>query len=256
MVRLADYEYVTFAVTLVALWLGVELGAWMSRRRPVKQEEHSHLALVTNASISILALIIAFSFSAAIGRYDQRIHYEHNEASLISTQYDLAGLLPDDDARELRGLIAQYVQLRVDFYRTPGRADLIALRSKRIEVEHQMWPIVQRNAKNNPSPVTAQVVKGLADMVSSADFSLAAAEDRIPDGAWTLMAALSFLSCVLIGYGEYGRQSHLLRMVLPTLVGIAFFFIASLDAQRRGLIRVEPVNLLRVQREIAAEEQR
>ncbi|HEX8812897.1 MAG TPA: hypothetical protein VF742_12980, partial [Terracidiphilus sp.] len=84
----------------------------------------------------------------------------------------------------------------------------------------------------------------------SADASQAAEQDRIPDTAWTLMAALAFLSCLLVGYGEYGGKSHILRMVLPILVAIVFFFISSLDAQRTGLIRVGPVNLLRVQQDI------
>ena len=250
--KLADYEYVIFGVTLVVLWLAVELGAWIVRLRPVKETERNHLAQVAGASISILALIIAFSFSAALGRYDQRKHFEQIEASSISTMYELTSLLPDADAAELRGLIAQYVQLRVAFFENSDKAGLARLHDKLIENEHLLWPIVQRNAKDKQTPIMAQVLQGLVAMVGSADSSLAAAEDRIPDTAWTLMAVLAFLSCLMIGYGEYGGGSHTLRLVLPILVAIVFFFIASLDAQRTGLIRVHPVNLMRVQREITA----
>ena len=254
--KLADYEYVIFVVTLVVLWLAVEFGAWLARLRPAKETEQSHLAQVASASISILALIIAFSFSAALGRYDQRKHYEQNEASNIGELYEMTSLLPDDDAAELRGLIAQYVALRVDFFETSNREELARLHDKLVALEHRMWPIVQRNARDHQTPVMAQVLQALAAMVGSADASQAASEDRIPDTGWTLMAVLAFLSCVTIGYGEYGGHSHLLRLVLPMLVAIVFFFIASLDAQRTGLIRVGPVNLMRVQHDIVAEQKK
>jgi hypothetical protein len=249
--KLADYEFLTFAVTLAVLWLAVEVGAWIAARlRPVKEEERGHLSQVTGAGISILALIIGFSFSAAIGRYDQRKAYEQEEAAAIGSEYDVAGLLPDTDAAQFRALIAQYIPLRVAFYETPGKVELASLRAERAKLEDQMWPIAQRNAKANQTPIMGQVVSGLNNMTTRASYSLAAAADRIPDGAWTLMAALAFVSCVLLGYGGHGRHTLGIRLVLPVLVALAFFFIASLDTQRRGLIRVHPVNLLRVQSEI------
>jgi hypothetical protein len=250
--KLADYEYLTFAVTLVTLWLAGELGAWIARLRPVKEEERGPLGQVVGASISILALIIAFSFSAAMGRYDQRKHYEQEEASAISSEYDLAGLLPDADAAQVRALIAQYVKLRIAFYDTPDKKELSDLRAQRAKLEDQLWPIVQRDAKSNQTPIMGQVVAGLNIMTSRPGYSLAAAADRIPDGAWTLMALLALISCGLLGYGGQGRKPLGMRLVLPALVALAFFFIASLDTQRVGLIRVHPVNLQRVQSEIEA----
>jgi hypothetical protein len=254
--KLADYEYLTFAVTLVALWLAVELGAWIARIRPIKEEERGPLGQVVGASISILALIIAFSFSAAMGRYDQRKHYEQEEASAISSEYDLAGLLPDADATQVRALIAQYIKLRVAFYETPDKKELTDLRAQRARLEDQLWPIVQRDAKANQTPIMAQVVAGLNTMTSRPGYSLAAAADRIPDGAWMLMATLAFISCSLLGYSAQVRHTLAVKLSLPILVALAFFFIASLDTQRVGLIRVHPVNLQRVQSEIEAAQSR
>jgi hypothetical protein len=255
--KLADYEYLTFAVTLVTLWLAVELGAWVAARvRPVKDEERGHLGQVTGASLSILALIIGFSFSAAIGRYDQRKSYEQEEASAISSEYDLAGLLPDADTAQLRSLIAQYVKLRVAFYETPDKVELASLRTQRTGLQDQMWPIVLHDARESQTATMGQVVAGLNAMVSRPEYSVAAAADRIPDGAWTLMAMLAFVSCLLLGYGGHGRQTLVIRLVLPLLVALAFFFIASLDTQRVGLIRVHPDNLLRVESAIEAEQKK
>ena len=51
-----------------------------------------------NASLTLLALIIGFSFSMAVSRYDQRKNYEEEEANAIGTEYVRVDLLPAEDA--------------------------------------------------------------------------------------------------------------------------------------------------------------
>ena len=251
--KLADYEYLTFAVTLVVLWVAIEAGTWIAARlRPVKAEEHQHLGQMTSASITILALIIGFSFSAALERYNQRKNFEQEEASAISSEYSLAGLLPEADATEMRGRLLEYIQLRIAFFEKDDRVERASIRANRLKLEGELWPIVERNAGATPTPVMAQVVAGLNAVTSRAGYSLAAGIDRIPDGTWTLMAMLALLACVLMGFGAPGGQPIALRLVLPLMVALAFFMISSLDAQRRGVIRVLPENLLRLQEDLKA----
>jgi len=57
---------------------------------------------VLAASLTLLALIIGFSFSMAVSRYDQRKNYEEAEANAIGTEYLRANLLPADDATRVR----------------------------------------------------------------------------------------------------------------------------------------------------------
>ncbi len=251
--KLADYEYLTFAVTLVVLWLAVEAGAWIARRaEPARKFERGSLGQVTGASITILALIIGFSFSAAMDRYNQRKNCEEEEASAISSEYSLAGLLPEADAAQVRALLGRYIQLRIAFHETDDRMERASIRAERLKLESELWPIVERNAGTRPTPVMAQVVAGLNAVTSRSGYSQAAALDRIPDGTWTLMAMLAVICCLLMGYGAPGRQSLVLRLVLPLMVALAFFMISSLDAQRRGVIRVLPENLLRLQEDLKA----
>lgn len=251
MERLPDYEFVIFGMTLIALLLAEYVGAWIATRlRPVQEGERSHLSQVTGVSLSILALLLGFSFSAAINRYDQRKNYEQAEASAISSEYMLADLLPDADAAQLHTLLQQYVQLRIQYFESDDSHELASIRMARGKLEAQMWPIVERNAKANQTPIMGQVVSGMNAMLSAPGYSLAAALDRIPDAVWMLLSLLSFLSAGLVGYMGYGRQWFVLRLVLPVFLATAFFVIATLDSQRRGMVRVLPENLIRVQREI------
>jgi hypothetical protein len=251
MERLPDYEFVIFGIALVALLVAEYAGAWIATRlHPVKDEERSHLSQIAGASISILALLLGFSFSAAVSRYDLRKTCEQEEASAISSEYSLAGLLPDADVAQVRSLLQQFVRLRIQYFESDDRSELASIRMARGKLEAQMWPIVERDAKANQTPIMGQVVAGMDKVLSRPGYSQAAALDRIPDAVWALLSVLAFLCCGLIGYIGHGRQWFVLRLVLPLFLAVAFYVIATLDSQRRGVVRVLPENLIRVEREI------
>src|SRR5271167_3622955 len=109
---------VVFVFSLVVLWLSVQIGAkFGSKLRPIREEERDDIGLVINAGLTLLALIIGFSFSMAVGRYDQRKNYEEAEANAIGTEYVRADLLPSVDAERVRVLLIDYLDQRVLFYR-------------------------------------------------------------------------------------------------------------------------------------------
>jgi hypothetical protein len=68
------------------------------------------------AALTLLALIIGFSFSIAAGRYDQRKKLEEAEANAIGTEYSRAALLLVADAAKLRPLLKAYLDHRVQYY--------------------------------------------------------------------------------------------------------------------------------------------
>src|SRR6516165_4211225 len=71
------------------------------------------ISTVLTATLTLLALIIGFSFSMAVSRYDQR---KNCEANAIGTEYVRADLLPADDGTKLRELLRKYVNQRILFY--------------------------------------------------------------------------------------------------------------------------------------------
>jgi hypothetical protein len=81
------------------------------------------------------------------------------------------------------------------------------------------------------------------DMLNSQEYAEAAWLNRIPVEAWCLLALIAVGSNLLIGYGAR-EKNRLLFLVLPLAVSISFFLVADIDSPRRGLISVEPQNLL------------
>jgi len=119
MSSLVDFPFLLLAISLVTLWLSAHVGNFFRKRvRTLKEDEREYFSVVLTASLTLLALIIGFSFSMAISRYDQRKNYEEAEANAIGTEYVRADLLPSADAARVRELLGKYLDQRVSFYTT------------------------------------------------------------------------------------------------------------------------------------------
>src|SRR6516225_293679 len=117
MIRILDHPSLVFLVSLFAQWGAAYTGDVFRRWRPIGKNEREDFNSVLTATLTLLALIIGFSFSMAVSRYDQRKNYEEAEANAIGTEYARADLLPADDGLKVRQLLRRYVNQRISFYR-------------------------------------------------------------------------------------------------------------------------------------------
>ena len=249
-----NYPVLVFALSLVMLWLSAQTGAYFHRRRRQPEEaEHEDLGVLLAATLTLLGLIIGFSFSMAVTRYDQRKNYEAEEANAIGTEYVRAGLLPAADAAKVRELLRSYLNQRVLFYTTRDTRQLEQINASTAQLQSDLWSAVQTPAAAQPTFMVALAVSGMNDVLNSQGYTRAAWWYRIPGAAWALMAAIAICCNVLVGYNARGTEgSKKWFFLLPLVVSVAFFFIADMDSPRGGLIRVHPQNLEGVARSLRA----
>jgi hypothetical protein len=244
LIKIVDFPLVLFVVSLATLWLSARIGtAFALKLRPVKEDERDDLLLVINASLTLLALIIGFTFSMAVSRYDQRKNYEEQEANAIGTEYVRIDLLPEANASEVRHWLIQYLNQRLLFYTGRDPQQLEVVNNETEKLQAKMWSAVQGVARTQPPPTAVLTLSGMNDVLNSQGYTQAAWLNRIPVAAWSLMATLAICCCLLTGYRAH-RKSFLLLAILPFLVSTAFFLIADSDSPRRGVIRVSPQNLI------------
>src|SRR5208282_1793752 len=116
---LRDYPLLVLAVSFVVLWLAAQIGALLRKRGQDPAEDLSQdYSIVLGATLTLLGLVIGFTFSMATSRYDQRKSLEEAEANAIGTEYVRADLLPAVDAAKVKDLLKQYLDQRVLFYET------------------------------------------------------------------------------------------------------------------------------------------
>ena len=217
----------------------------MRRRRKLEEDEREDFNLVIAATLTLLGLIIGFSFSMAVSRYDLRKNYEEAEANAIGTEFVRADLLPAVDAEKVRLLLRQYLDERVMFYRTRDSRELQQINVVTSQLQTDLWNTVKSPAEAKPTPVVALSVSGMNDVLNSQGYTQAAWWNRIPIAAWGLMVAIAVCCNLLIGYGALHVGGKSIRLiVLPLIVAISFLLIADIDSPRSGVIHVAPQNLL------------
>jgi len=244
MYYLTDYPLLILALSLVLLWISAQIGVLLHKKlRPMEESEREDFNVVSTATLTLLGLIVGFSFAMAISRYDQRKNYEEDEANAIGTAYFRAGVLPPDEASRIRGLLKDYLDQRILFYRTRSISQLGKINSQTGQLQTQLWLAVQTAAAKEPTPVVALSVASINDVLNSQGYTQAAWWNRLPAAAWWLLLTLAMFCNLLIGYGSR-RRSAMFFLVLPVAVSISLFLISDLSSPRRGLIRVIPQNLL------------
>jgi hypothetical protein len=239
-----NFPFLVLALSLVFLFLAAYIGDVLRNRViPLKEEMRDDFGVVLSATLTLLGLLIGFSFSMAVSRYDQRKNYEEAEANAIGTEYVRADLLPARDAARVRELLRKYVDQRVLFYTTRDEDRLAKVATDTAALQNELWSAVLPGATAQPTPPLALVVSGMNDVLNSQGYTQAAWWNRIPIAAWVLMAAIAVCCNLLIGYGAH-RTDRRIFLIVPVTVSIAFFLISDIDSPRAGSIRVAPQNLL------------
>jgi len=248
-----DSPFIVFIVSLIAQWLAAYAGDYLRRRgRAVRKDEREDLDIVEAATLTLLALIIGFSFSMAVTRYDLRKNYEEAEANAIGTEYVRADLLPAADAVTVRELLRRYLDQRIASYLSREEREIGQADTESAKLQAALWSAILPAANARPTPVTALVVAGMNDVLNSQSRTQAAWWNRIPGAAWSLMGLIAIACNLLLGYGER-RKGALLLLVLPVVVSISFLLIADIDSPRGGIIRVLPHSLIALSHSIKAQ---
>jgi hypothetical protein len=231
-----------FILSFVVMMVAALFGRARARVNPLTGEERGDFDVVLGATLTLLALLIGFSFSMAVSRYDERKKLEEEEANAIGTEYVRVDLLPATDAATLHPLLKKYLDQRIVFYSNRSPDQIRKIKSDTSQLQNELWSDLHGVAAQ-PTPVIALALSGMNDVLNSQGYTKAAWLNRIPIAAWALMLVIAICCNLLIGCGSR-RTDRRLFVIVPLVVSISFFLIADIDSPRGGTIRVVPENLL------------
>jgi len=223
-----------------------QLGLFFRRNQQQLEDADYHdRGVVLGATLTLLGLLIGFTFSMAISRYDQRKNCEEQEANAIGTEYLRSDLLSQQEAPNMRAKLKEYLDQRIHFYRNRDERELQEINAHTAKLQSELWSAVLAKAAAQPTAISGLLVSGMNDLLNAQSYTQAAWWNRIPVGAWLLLALVAIFSNFLAGYNLRSlRAANLRLLMLPLVVSIAFFLIAEIDSPRRGLIQVSPQNLI------------
>ena len=241
-----DFPLLVLGLSFGILALSVKMGDFIRKRSGASQEKpRDDLGVVLAGTLTLLGLIIGFSFSMATSRYELRKSCEQIEANAIATEWIRSDLLPAVNAPKLRELLKMYLDKRLLFYTVRNRQQLRSISFETSQLQNDLWSVVRSGFASAPPPVQGMLISGLNDVMNSEASTQAAFDNRVPLLTWLLIVVIASGCSFLIGLRAH-RTDWLVFLVIPIAVSISLFLIADLDSPREGAIRNGPKNLIRL----------
>ncbi|MHB8789011.1 MAG: bestrophin-like domain [Desulfobulbaceae bacterium] len=249
--------FVVFGLSILML-LAMEIGFRNGRRQKRRATEAITQANAVLASmLGLLALLLAFTFSASLQRYNDRSKTVVAEANAIGTTYLRARLLPGEMQDEVQGLLRQYLDIRIqEGYVDSTKPELHqALLHQGKLMEGQLWSHAIKAAELDGRPVTSGLfIQALNELIDTSATRNAALNRHVPEIVLFLMFATIVLTTATLGYasGIAGHRVTLAAFVLMVLIALVVYLIIDLDRPRRGPVQVSHESMLSLQQSIEA----
>ena len=197
--------------------------------------------VVDGAVFALLGLLIAFTFSGAASRFDDRRKLIVDEANAIGTAYLRIDLLPAAAQPEMRETFKLYLDARLAVYEAlPDIAAAKVELERATRLQQAIWSKALAGAAGS-QPATMLLLPALNEMFDIATTRTLASQMHPPDVIFGLLIGLALLAAVLAGYAMGGVRERSWVHVLAfacTLAG-AVYVILDIEYPRLGLIRVD-----------------
>jgi hypothetical protein len=236
--------FIFTALFLVGLVLAaIELGRRI-RARSTDQKTSSGLSVIDGAVFGLMGLLLAFSFSGAVSRFDTRRELIVQETNAIGTAYLRVDLLPEAVQPQIRDDFRAYLDERLDFYKdlSPNPAKALDELAASDKLQKKIWDESVPAAKQTGSPaVLSLVVSSLNEMFDITTTRIVALQTHPPLPIYVTLVLLALFSSIVAGFGmgDTGKRPWLHTLVYAAALTLTVYTIIDLEFPRFGIIRID-----------------
>jgi hypothetical protein len=251
-------NYSLIALLLCAcLFIGMLIFSEVGRRTGVARLAHDPDGLdkgtgaAEAAVFGLLGLLIAFTFSGAASKFEVRRQLITQEANAIGTAYLRIDLLPGDSQPEMRELFRRYVDVRSKTYLNQDIDGMRVKLAEGVAMQGDIWTnaLAACRRQDAPSQAAMLLLPALNDMIDITTTRVSATLNHPPLVIFLLLALLSLVGALLVGYDTASnkKRSWLHVLVFAAIMSLAVYVIVDLEFPRLGLIRVDAADQVLVE---------
>lgn len=227
-----------------------KVGARARARKSSKITSESISDLVPTSILGLLALLLGFTFSMAITRFETRKNLVLKEANAIGTTYLRTELLPQNAQDKVKSLLKEYTALRVDFfkYKSGSEAAFNYYENTQI-IQNKIWKLAMEAAKTDRSAPFAQFIVSLNEMIDLDAERIHASHDKVPGAVIFIIVFIALFGLSTLGFinGCFDNRRYS-TVLLAILFAVVIVLILDLDRPGRGWIQIHPDALITLQR--------
>jgi hypothetical protein len=246
--------WLPIALTLFGLIaLSMRFGWVVGRRRLAAMGESANegLGAVDGAIFGMMGLLLAFSFTGAASRFDQRRDLVVQETNAIGTAWLRLDLLAAEPRELARDLFRRYLDQRLDAYSDVTNGERTAQSLAAVAaLQTEIWNLAVTQAREDKSqPLVQSLLPALNEMFDIATTRVLATRQHPHPAIIGLLLVLVLVSAFLVGFSQakVARQSRLHLVGFSITTALALYLIIDLEYPRVGLIRVDSFDLALVE---------
>lgn len=237
---------VMLAGMIAAAWLG----SWLRRRHDRttaaresgndrKEKAEGQEGLIITSVMGLLALLIGFTFSLSLDRFDTRRVGVLEEANAIGTTYLRTQMLEAPYRAQISGLLTDYTDNRLALAKERPGPRLDALIAKNNQLITQLWTAtVAAWPSMKGYDFSSSYLDTMNQMIDMDATRQAARRAHVPAEVFLLLVIYQLVAAGVMGYvlvGGRGRQS---AAFLFLLFGLSLLLVIDLDRPVDGGITV------------------
>ena len=237
---------ILYPLTFVLIAGAAEFGARIGRRSHRVAHGAADTATLTGAALGLLALLLGFSFSLAVSRYEARRDLVLEEANAIGSTANFALMLPEAKQKPILGLLREYTAVRIGLGVPYDPAKLKRDVARSVELQNRLWQQAVAVTASAPQSLPAyRFVASLNEMNNIHERRLSALRYHIPGAVMFLLIAVAMVAIGFTGYHAGAQASHarVATFIMSLTVAVVIMLVIDLDRPARGVIR-EPVQAL------------
>ncbi|MDJ0958673.1 MAG: hypothetical protein QNI91_17535, partial [Arenicellales bacterium] len=191
-------------------------------------EERVHTTPLVTACLSLLAFMLAIVYSAVDSRFSELKHVVLDEANAIGTAFLRADLLPNADRVEVRQLLQDYVNLRIEAMQNGEKEQIEQTIDKSEKLQNDLWSKAVTIANQQPTPVSALFLQSLNELIDMHEKRITVGiHHRLPIEIWTMLYGLAILALAMGGY-DSGLHGSRRVIAITVTAAVAFSVVLTL----------------------------
>ena len=250
--KLLNHHWLVSISLFVLMTLAIELGCRIGIKLRIDgdQDRKQQINAIGDGLFVLLSLLLSFTLTMAVSRYDHRRDLVVREADAIGTTYLRAATLGQPYQGNVEQLLRSYVDARIDFFAAGFHPDQVGQAEKHSHrLQQELWENLVAITQRDRTSIVTAFMNSLNEVIDLDSQRVAALQNRIPPRVWVLISIVALIAVFIRGL-ELRRRFWLVFLLGPMTIAIAVGLIADLDSSRSGFIRVDQGPLYQLKSEI------
>ncbi|WP_413586749.1 hypothetical protein [Bdellovibrio sp. HCB274] len=235
------------ALLMIAVFIGTKFGRKFGN-------PDANYAVLPTSILGLLALLLGFTFSMSVSRFEDRQKLVLSEANAIGTAYLRTDFLPAPHAQNIKTYFKEYIDVRLkvlDDYSTAEENRRVGQETARLQSLIWNETVAAANVKITPlSPSFVTALNEVIDLSAQWDFVL---NNTVPELIYFIIIFVAVFGVFFLGFmnGSTGTSHRYGILALAFLFSLVIALIQDLDRPRRGAVTVNQGSLLELKKQVS-----